>query len=336
MKAIILAGGSGSRLWPLSNDDTPKQLLKLDSKYSLLQNTFLRLQKSVPAKDILTVTNAGFAGKTAAQLREIAPDFRILSEPCARNTAPAICCALEYFRRQCSDDIVTILPADHLIEKTDEFCRSMALAEKLAAKDMIVTLGIKPRYPETGFGYIKTAEVLEPGFKVEKFVEKPSLPVVQEYVASGEYFWNGGIFTGKISVFLQEFARFAPEIAALAARCSFADDKIDENIFSGMPKISIDYAVMEKSSRIALVELLSDWSDLGSWQAIYDLKEKDANGNVVIGKALLHNVRNSLIYSPESVFAVSDAENRVFVNAGSISMSCALTESQNVKFLSEN
>ncbi len=333
MKAIILAGGSGSRLWPLSNNDTPKQLLKIGSCYSLLQNTLLRLQKFISAKDILTVTNAGFTEKTALQLRELFPDCQILSEPCAKNTAPAICCALEYLSRQDGDDIVTIVPADHLIEKVDEFRQTIAMAETLATENMIVTLGIRPDYPETGFGYIKIAGEFGGGFRVEKFVEKPSSAVAREYVDSGNYFWNGGIFIGKISVFLEEFARFVPEIAALAQRCTFAGEQIDEAIFSSMPKISIDYAIMEKSSRIALVELLSDWSDLGSWQAIYDLKEKDTNGNVVIGNVTLYNVKNCLIYSPDKEFAVADAENRIFVNAGDVVMSCELYNSQNVKFL---
>ena len=335
MKTVILAGGSGSRLWPLSNDDTPKQLLSIDGKFTLLQNTFCRAQQFSAAADILTVTNIRFRDKTVAQLQEIAPGSPVLCEPCGRNTAPAIGCALKYLLNRDGDDVVAILPADHLIKDSENFCRTIQTAAELAESGFIVTLGIKPDYPETGFGYIKTSDALPGGFKVEKFVEKPSLTVAEEYVKSGNYFWNGGIFVGKISTFIAEFVRFAPEIAALADKCRFDNDVIDEDIFGQMPKISIDYAIMEKSGKIALVKLLSDWSDLGSFQAIYDTQPKDENGNVIIGKAILHNVRNCLIYSPERLSGVSDMENMVLVNTGNITMSCSLKSSQNVKILYE-
>ena len=333
MKVIILAGGSGSRLWPLSNDENPKQLLAIDDKFSLLQNTFLRAMDFADAADIVTVTNYKYRDCTFSQLAELSSECRVLAEPCARNTAPAIACALEVLARENGDDIVAVLPADHLIRRNHDFKQTIEKAAKLAEKDFIVTLGIKPLYPETGFGYIKTREPAADGLKVEKFVEKPELALAEKYVESGDYYWNGGIFVGKISVFLQEFADFAPDIKVLTEKCSFENDEFDAEIFAQMPKISIDYAIMEKSARIALVELLSDWSDLGSWQAIYDLKDKDENGNVIIGKAVLHNVKNSLIYSPERVAAAADVENVVLVNANGITMICDLTKTQNVKNL---
>ena len=173
MKAIILAGGSGSRLWPLSNDENPKQLLTVDGDLSLLQNTFLRAMDFSAPDEIITVTNVKFREKTFNQLKLFTPNPKIICEPCARNTAPAIACALEYLLKSGADDIVTILPADHLIREKQKFAHSISCAAQLAEKNYIVTLGIRPAYPETGFGYIKTAETLENGFKVEKFVEKP-------------------------------------------------------------------------------------------------------------------------------------------------------------------
>lgn len=336
MKAIILAGGSGSRLWPLSNDETPKQLLKIGGTYSLLQDTFLRLNQLVPAENILTVTNVAHREKTLSQLREISPKGRLLCEPCAKNTAPAIACAMEFFAREnSSDEVAVIVPADHQITDHENFIRTLEYASILAEKDFIVTLGIKPSYPETGFGYIQTGEAIDDGFAVEKFVEKPSLEIAREYVASGNYFWNGGIFVGKLSVFMREFAAWAPDIAELTGKCTFENNLINAELFTRMPKISIDYAIMEKSSRIALVELRSDWNDLGSWQAVYNIGDKDDNGNVIIGNAVLHNVKNSLIYSPDAVIAAVDMENCVLVSANGYAMSCPLEKSQNVKILWE-
>lgn len=336
MKVIILAGGSGSRLWPLSNDNTPKQLLRINSELSLLQNTFQRFSPFVPEENILTVTNVAYRKNTAAQLAEISGSGRLLCEPCARNTAPAIACALEFFARESdTDEVAVIVPADHLIKDQESFAKTIGYAAKLAEQNYIVTLGIKPDYPETGFGYIRTASPLDNGFAVEKFVEKPDLQTAEKYLAQGNYFWNGGIFVGKISVFQKEFCKLAPEISELAGQCSFASGIIGEEIFSRMPKISIDYCIMEKSSCVALVELLSDWNDLGSWQAIYQILPKDENGNAIVGKAVLHNVRNSLIYSTNGVIAVADVENRVLVNINGIAMSCDLMQSQNVKYLCE-
>lgn len=320
-------------MYPLSNEETPKQLLALNDKFSLLQNTFLRASDFAHPSDILTVTNCKFKDKTSEQLQALSSEAQLLCEPCARNTAPAINCALEYLYRQSGDDTVVILPADHLIMQKDLFAETIIRAAKLAENNNIVTLGIKPDYPETGFGYIKCSDTLDYGFKVEKFVEKPSLQIACEYVNAGNYYWNGGIFVGKISVFMQEFSEFAPDIAKLASDCTFDNGIINELTFAQMPKISVDYAIMEKSHKTALVELLSDWSDLGSWQAIYDLYEKDENGNVIIGKAILHNVKNSLIYSPDNISAVADTENRIFVNIQNTVMSCDLQNSQNVKYL---
>ena len=314
----------------------PKQLLAIDSEYTLLQNTFLRMLNLTGSQNILTVTSCKFREQTQKQLCQLGANSPILCEPFAKNTAPAICCALEYFLKSGGDDIAVIVPADHLIRETEKFSKSIIQAVEAAEKGFIATVGIVPAYPETGFGYIKTsAKLSENIFEVETFTEKPPRQVAEEYVKSGNYYWNGGIFIGKISIFLEEFSRLAPEIAVLAKQCSFADDLIDAEIFEQMPKISMDYAIMEKSDRIVMAKLLSDWSDLGSWQAIYDLCDKDENGNCIIGKAILHNVRNSLIYSPDRLLAVADIENRVLINSGDITMSCDLHRSQNVRELYE-
>ncbi len=335
MKAIILAGGSGSRLWPLSREMYPKQLLNIDNEKSLLQSTFTRLNHLINGKDILSVTNIKHYSDVKLQLNKIDPSNVALAEPLGKNTAPAIACSLEYLRQKNScDDIVIIVPSDHLIRNTEAFIETVMEGEKLANDGYIVTFGIKPSYPETGYGYIKTAQEISVGYKVEKFVEKPDIETAKKYLADGNYFWNGGIFMAKISVLLNEFAILAPDIYQNLRHLDFSDtNKIDYSIYENMPSISIDYAIMEKSSKIALVKLKSDWNDLGSWQALYDVKEKDENGNVLTGKVVIDNVKNSFIYSQKELVAVSGLEDVIIVETEDAIMACKKDSSQDVKKL---
>ncbi len=337
MKAIILAGGSGSRLWPLSRTMYPKQLLKLSQGYSLLQQTFLRLLGLVKTEDIVTVTNVKHSSDIKLQLNDISKNNIVLGEPLGKNTAPAIASAIEYFKQTSNeDDVVLIVPSDHLIKDVDKFSKTANDALKLAMQDYIVTFGIKPSYPETGYGYIKTSSPFESGYKVEKFVEKPDLATAEKYLQSGDYYWNGGIFMGKISVFLNEFKKYTPEIYNNLSEFDFSKDKkLDFSIYEKMPSISIDYAIMEKSDKIALVPLASDWNDLGSWQSIYNVESKDENGNVFIGNVVTDNVKNSLIYSQKDLVAVSGLENVILVETEDAVMACKMDKSQNVKKLFE-
>lgn len=337
MKSIILAGGSGSRLWPLSRDLYPKQLLSFDEEESLLQKTFNRLCSFSKPEEIVTVTNIKHSPNIKLQLNSINKENVVISEPLSKNTAPAIACTMEYFRQTSKeDDVVLIVPSDHLVKRIDDFTKTVQNALELAEQGYIVTFGIKPTYPETGYGYIKTKNPLSVGYKVDCFVEKPDLPTAKKYLASGEYYWNGGIFMGKISVFLEEFAKYTPDIYNNLSRLDFTKEtKIDYDIYEDMPSISIDYAIMEKSDKIALVELLSDWNDLGSWQSIYNIKPKDKNGNVISGKVLTDNVKNSFIYSQKEVVAVSDLEDIILVETEDAIMACKMNKSQNVKKLYE-
>ncbi len=337
MKSIILAGGSGSRLWPLSRDMYPKQLLTLEDNTSLLQQTFLRLNKFIKASDIVTITNIKHQQDVKLQLNRIDNSNIVIGEPLGKNTAPAIACAIEYFRQQNnSDDIVIILPSDHLIKNTNAFEKTVESAKHLADMGYIVTFGIKPTYPETGYGYIKTLEPLQDGYKVEKFVEKPDLETAEKYLISGDYYWNGGIFMGKISTFLDEFQKYTPEIFANLNKLDFSiQNKIDYSIYESMPSISIDYAIMEKSDRISLVPLQSDWNDLGSWQSLYNVKQKDTEGNVLSGKVVTNNVKNSFIYSQKEIVAVSGLSDIILVETEDAIMACKMDESQDVKKLYE-
>ena len=337
MKSIILAGGSGSRLWPLSRDEYPKQLLSFDESESLLQKTFRRLKAFSKPSEIVTITNIKHYQNIRLQLNKIDKDNIVLGEPLGKNTAPAIASALEYFKQTgTTDDIVLIVPSDHLIKNIDGFNKTVEKGKVLAEQGYIVTFGIKPSYPETGYGYIKINGKLSDGYKVEKFVEKPDSETAKKYLESGEYYWNGGIFMGKISTFLSEIQKYASDIYKRLPELDFSNDLVIKYLaYDKMPSISIDYAVMEKSDKIALVELLSDWNDLGSWQSLYNVKEKDSNGNVLTGKVVVDKVKNSFIYSQKEIVAVSGLEDIILVETEDAIMACKKTESQNVKRLYE-
>lgn len=333
MYGIILAGGSGSRLWPLSRELYPKQLIKMDGDESLLQSTFNRLHRFISANNIISVTNIKHSADVKFQLSTINSRSIILEEPMGKNTAPAIACSLEFIRQTASsDEIVLIVPSDHLIKNLSAFEKTVEAGKKLAEEGYIVTFGIKPSYPETGYGYINVQTKLNNGYKVERFVEKPDVETAKQYVENGNYYWNGGIFMGKVSTFIKEFELLSPEIFDNLKKLDFKKQiSIPYCVYEEMPSISIDYAIMEKSEKIALVELQSDWNDLGSWQSLYEVKEKDSNGNVIEGDVIANNMKNSFVYSTKKLVAVSGLEDIILVETEDAIMACKKGQSQDVK-----
>lgn len=322
MKCIILAGGSGERLWPMSRTLSPKSLLGLYDSKTLLQNTYETALEVAPAKNIVTITNIRQETDTKLQLKKLSKNPVVIAEPMSKNTAPAVAAALTYLQGK-KDDTVVILPCDFAVDDKELFLETINEA-KLCAKDGYITaIGVKPSYPEVGFGYIKACEELKNGRKIAQFVEKPSYEEATSYLKDGNYFWNCGIFVAKISVLLKAFEKYSP-----SACFGFGLDMFDENnkikyeYYENLPKISIDYAVMEKAQNMAFVELKTKWKDVGSWQAIYNNTEKDSKNNVVHGNIILDKVKDSLVYSSKELVAVSGMENVIVIETEDAVLVC--------------
>lgn len=337
MYSIILAGGSGSRLWPLSRELYPKHLLNLTSSKSLLQSTFERLNFCMPQENILSITNTKHLANVKMQLKELTPAPQVLAEPVSKNTAPAIALAVKYLMQKTENDpIILVVPSDQLIENTEKFAATVKKGEKLAQDGYIVTFGIEPSYPETGYGYINTSENLNNFYKVKNFVEKPDYKTAQSYLKAKTYFWNSGIFMFKASVILKEIQKLAPQISEISDKIDFTkSDNIPFLDFDEMPNISIDYAVMEKSDNIALIKLESDWNDLGSWGSIYDVSPKDKNNNVFIGHVLDEGSKNSFVYASSKLVATIGLEDTVIVETEDAILACRKDLTQDVKKIYE-
>lgn len=331
MFGVILAGGSGSRLWPLSRELYPKQLLNLYAEKSLLQSTFERLNKFIPAENIISVTNSKHSANVRMQLGKLSENSIILSEPISKNTAPAIALSVKYiFENSKNDETVLVVPSDLLIEDNDKFIQTIQEAQKYVDEGYIVTFGIKPTYPEIGFGYI----CAEDG-KVKSFTEKPDVETAQKYINEGNYFWNSGIFMFKTSTILSECEHHCPEIAKIIKNINCSDKNIPFTEFEKMPCISIDYAVMEKSKKLAMVELKSDWKDLGSWKSIYEVSPKDENNNVFVGHVLDKGSKNSFVYSSSKLVATIGLEDTVVIETEDAILACKKDKTQDVKQIYE-
>ena len=337
---VILSGGSGSRLWPLSRQNQPKQFLSLIGERSLFQETLRRAAALPGARPAVTVCSEDHRFMVGEQLQALGlPSGGILLEPVARNTAPAIAVAALHLAASDPDAVMVVLPADHLIEDEAAFRAAIVRAIGLAEAGWLVTFGIEPDAPETGYGYIARGQALgEAGFTVSRFVEKPDLATAQGYLASGGYSWNSGMFVFAAARYLEELARHAPAMHA-AAQAAYAGAqrdldflRIEKDAFAASPSDSIDYAVMEKTDRAAVVPVSCGWSDIGSWSSLWAASPRDADGNRHEGDVISIDTRDSLVRASERrLVATIGVEDLVVVDTPDATLIARKDRVQDVK-----
>jgi len=335
IQPIILAGGTGSRLWPLSRELYPKQLLQLTDETSLLQTTVLRVSRLPNVLPPIIVVGEDHRFITLSQIDELngVDEFSIILEPMGKNTAPAICAAAAYCKSRGDDVILLVLPADHVVRDDEKFVEAVVQASELAEKGSVVTFGIQPTCPETGYGYIEKGE----GGKVLSFKEKPDVAVAKEYLAKGNYFWNSGMFAFSIKTVLEEMEIFAPEMVACmteAVEKGSVDGhfyRLDKDAMARSVSDSIDYVLMEKTAKAAVVVADIGWSDIGSWKAMWDVLEKDDSGNVTKGDVILEDTRNCLVSSEGTLVATIGLEDTLVVETADAILVAPLSRSQEVK-----
>jgi mannose-1-phosphate guanylyltransferase/mannose-1-phosphate guanylyltransferase/mannose-6-phosphate isomerase len=323
---VILAGGSGTRLWPLSREQYPKQLLSLVNDKTMLQNTVLRLLSAEDVGNPLVLCNDDHRFMVAEQLRAIGVSgSTIVLEPIGRNTAPAVAVAAMKALEESKDAVLMVLPADHNIEEVTALHQAMKTGANLAREDYLITFGIVPKSPETGYGYIRKGDPLRlakdsgDAVLISEFVEKPDLATARKYLESGEYCWNSGMFMFKAETVLSELLTFVPDIVSACRKAVDQGRKdldffrLNKECFTDCPSDSIDYAVMEKTSKGAMIPLSAGWNDLGSWDALWQVGEKDGEGNVIHGDVLTHDVKNSFLHAESRMIAAVGLENHVVV-----------------------
>lgn len=339
---IIMAGGVGSRFWPMSRTAFPKQFHDILGRgRTLIQETFDRFASHIPAKNIYVVTNAIYKGLVQEQLPLLTPD-QILLEPIARNTAPCVAYAAYKIRTQNPNAVFVVAPADHIIADTDTFTENIQLAMDVAAKqEAIVTLGIKPSRPDTGYGYIQfltDADNTSGYFRVKNFTEKPTLDVARQFVASGEFVWNSGIFVFSATTICNAFGKFLPEMAEQFNGIASAYYTADEpqaigEVYASCHSISIDYGIMEKNEMTYVIPSEFGWSDLGTWTSVHENSAKDATGSAYQGKILAYKSSDNMvrIKDPNKIVILNGLEGFIVVDMGDILMIGRKDDEQFVK-----
>lgn len=339
---IIMAGGSGTRLWPLSRNARPKQFLNFFGKSTLLQDAINRVQ-SISCNAPTIVCNEEHRFLAAEQIRETSvKECSLILEPVGKNTAPTVALGALYTQKKRGNGLILVLAADHLIKNNDEFNAAVKRAIPLAEDGAIVTFGIKPSSAETGYGYIKAGGKVGSGFNVDKFVEKPNKETATKYLESSDYLWNSGIFLMRVETYLSALKEHAPSILE---SCKDAIDRafhdldfvrVDRDLFKNCPSESIDYAVIEKVSNIVVVPMDAGWSDVGSWSSLWEVSEKDDDDNSSKGDVILEDSSKNLIYSNHRLVAVAGVKNLIVVETKDAVLVCHKNSSQDIKRIVEN
>jgi len=350
---VILSGGAGTRLWPISRESSPKPFIKLQDQQTLIEKTYRRALSTAGVAEVLTVTNRDYYFRSkdeyelAGGTKTPSVQAGFLLEPVGRNTAPAIALAALYVQaHHGSDAVMLVLSADHLINDASALNADVLKAVELAQAGWLTTFGIRPTAPETGFGYLQAGEAIpsatpDAGYKALRFVEKPNLETAQSYLADGHYYWNAGMFCFTARTFLDALAQTSPALHQAALTCWEAaqsgwDDKrrvleLPQASFAAMQDISVDYAVMEKSDRVALVPASFDWNDIGSWNSIAELTPADAQGNRTQGETVVHDVHNSYLHSEGRVIAAIGLDDIMVVDTPDAVLVAHRSQVQNVK-----
>lgn len=331
---FILAGGSGERFWPLSRAQTPKHLLKLLSDRTLLETTVRRVEGLIPWERVYVLTNAAQCDAVRAELPFL-PAENILAEPAKRDTAPACALATGFARARDPLAICALLPADAMIHNVPAFQRQLVQAVGVAAaRNTLVTFAIPPTYPATGFGYLHLGEPVDGACRVLRFVEKPDLPSATTYLQSGQYAWNAGMFIWRAEVFYQETVRLITPLAEFIAQFPTGDPAVYlAERFEGLPKISVDYAVMEKASEVQAIKAQFDWDDVGSWTALPEHLGNDGDGNTIRGEVVQIGSKNNVVVGNGRIIALYGVENLIVVETPDAILVCHRDAAQDIKKL---
>ncbi len=338
---LIMAGGSGTRFWPRSRIKKPKQYLSLFGNRSLIQESVQRFSNFISEENIYIVSAKGQKEVLEQQTANL-PKKNLIYEPVGKNTLPAIGLAALFISEKDQEGIMIVSPSDHLIQNDELFKQTIESAVKIAdEKNGIVTIGITPKFPATGYGYVQTADEIKIGqpiksFAVKQFVEKPMFEVAKKYLQSGGFFWNSGIFVFKVSVFMEAVQKYAPALFAdlMRIKASIGTDNYDEalnKIYNEVTSISIDYGILEKSDNVFLVQGDFTWNDLGSWEEVYKYEEKDENQNAQVGEVVFLDTKRSYVYAPNSLVAVVGLDDVIVVQEGDTILVCKRDRAEQIK-----